>query len=547
MATTERIMFVSSNGTGLGHLTRSMAIARRLDAGFESLFVTLSRAAPVVRDMGFPVEYAASHGSPGAGSDFRWSRRTSARLKAAIGEAQPGILVFDGILPYDPLLAAMKRVPVTIWCRRGLWQRRASTAPLTRSDLFDAILEPGEFAAGEDAGPTSARRAEAHQVAPIVFLDDSEVLPRAEAARELGLEEGRPSILVQLGQGAEVAGATDRCLRALAGRGDVQVAAASSAIAGLLDVPDGIVHLGSSYPMSRYYAAFDGAVSAAGYNAFHELVRFGIPTLFVPMRRETDDQPARARYAESAGVGLAADGPEDPRITERLDELLDADRRRAMGERLRELRPANGAAEAATWLQSLLDRSPHPPQSLPHPSVQQSSGAKSALSAENAPLDEEEGEGPSRQAPRRSARSARAARAWVFVRTLPRTLSRLIGQTLSLPRPGTIVLAFGAEERAVLDAIQGAQDPAERVLVVTDSLAIRGVWRAGTGVEHIPGPGEPQAALSGLDYDEFRRRRLGLILAHRGRLRHAIDAGEVPADLHEAVLAPPRRRARILS
>src|SRR5215212_5085531 len=192
MAMRERIMFVSSNGTGLGHLTRSMAIARRLDAGFESLFVTLSRAAPVVRDMGFPVEYAASHGSPGAGSDFRWSRRTSARLKAAIGEAQPRILVFDGILPYDPLLAAMRRVPVTVWCRRGLWQRRASTAPLTRSDLFDAVLEPGEF-----SGPTSARRSEAHQVAPIVFLDDAEILPRAEAQRELGLDPGKPAILVQ--------------------------------------------------------------------------------------------------------------------------------------------------------------------------------------------------------------------------------------------------------------------------------------------------------------------------------------------------------------
>src|SRR4029077_14479324 len=36
-----RIMFVSSNGTGLGHLTRSMAIARRLDRDTESLFVTL--------------------------------------------------------------------------------------------------------------------------------------------------------------------------------------------------------------------------------------------------------------------------------------------------------------------------------------------------------------------------------------------------------------------------------------------------------------------------------------------------------------------------
>jgi UDP-N-acetylglucosamine--N-acetylmuramyl-(pentapeptide) pyrophosphoryl-undecaprenol N-acetylglucosamine transferase len=82
-------MFVSSNGTGLGHLTRSMAIARRLDPVVEPLFVTLSRAAPVVRDMGFPVEYMASHGSPGAGSDWRWSRRIGTRLRAAIGEAEP--------------------------------------------------------------------------------------------------------------------------------------------------------------------------------------------------------------------------------------------------------------------------------------------------------------------------------------------------------------------------------------------------------------------------------------------------------------------------
>src|SRR5215207_7470263 len=247
----------------------------------------------------------------------------------------------------------MKRVPVTVWCRQAMWQPGAGTAPLTRSDLFDAILEPGEFAAAEDAGPTSARRDEAHQVAPIVFLDDSELLPRAEAERELGLEPGKPAILVQLGQGGAVAGATDRCLRTLATRDDVQVAAASSAIAGLLDVPDGIVHLRSAYPMSRYYAAFDGAVSAAGYNAFHELVHFGVPTMFVPMRRDTDDQAARARYAAEAGVGVAVDGPTDPRIEDRLGELLDLQRRRAMREELKRLRPDNGAAEAARWLETL--------------------------------------------------------------------------------------------------------------------------------------------------------------------------------------------------
>ena len=54
-----RILFTTSNGTGLGHLTRSMAIARRLPDGVEPLFLTLSAAAPVVEEMGFPVEYVA--------------------------------------------------------------------------------------------------------------------------------------------------------------------------------------------------------------------------------------------------------------------------------------------------------------------------------------------------------------------------------------------------------------------------------------------------------------------------------------------------------
>jgi UDP:flavonoid glycosyltransferase YjiC (YdhE family) len=521
-----RILFVSSNGTGLGHLTRSMSIARRLDPGIEPLFVTLSRAAPVVREMGFPVEYMASHGSTGAGSDWRWSRRLAARLDTAIAEAEPRVLVFDGILPYDPLLTAMKRVPVTVWSRRALWQRGASTAPLTRSDLFDAILEPGEFAAREDSGPTGRRRDEVHEVAPIVFLDDAEILPRAEAARELGLEPGKPAILVQLGQGGEVAAATARCLRVLAGRDDVQVAASSSAIADLLDLPEGVVHLRSTYPMSRYYAAFEGAVSAAGYNAFHELVRFGVPALFVPMRRDTDDQAARARYAERVGVGLAVDGPGDRRIEERLGELLDPERRTAMRERLRELRPENGAAEAVRWLETLL----HPARAA--------SGTKPTVYVENPPLG--------RATRPRPPLGARAARAWVFVRTLPKTVTRLIGQTVSLPRPRTIVLALGAGERSISDALEGASDPPERILVVTDSLAIGRVWRAGTGVEHIPGPEDRQALLASEDYGDFRRRRLGLILGHRPRFRRVIEVGDVPPDLREAVLASPRSRARAL-
>ncbi len=77
-------------------------------------------------------------------------------------------------------------------------------------------------------------------------------------------------------------------------------------------MPEGVVGLRATYPMSRYFAAFDGAVAAAGYNAYHELIALGVPSLFVPMPRDTDDQPARARYAEGAGIGLGVDGPDDP-------------------------------------------------------------------------------------------------------------------------------------------------------------------------------------------------------------------------------------------
>ena len=143
-----------------------------------------------------------------------------------------------------------------------------------------------------------------------MFLDDAELLPRAEAARELGLEPGKPTILVQLGQGPEVADATARCLRALAGADGVQVAAASSAIAGLLDVPEGVVHLRSTYPMSRYYAAFDGAVSAVGYNAFHEMVRLRRPGAVRPDaprdRRPGGASPLRRGRGGGAGGGRPA-------------------------------------------------------------------------------------------------------------------------------------------------------------------------------------------------------------------------------------------------
>ena len=509
-----KILFVTSNGTGLGHLTRSMAIARRLDDADEALFVTFSAAAPVVRGLGFPVEYLASYDRPGSGDDWRWTRRTRDRLEGLVGEIDPGVVMFDGTHPYERLLPALRAsgAPL-VWCRRAMWRAEADAAPLWRSHLFDAVLEPGELAAGVDSGPTVAWRDGARAVDPIVLLDRPELLPRAEAERELGLEPGRTNALVQLGQGEGVREANRRCLRHLAARGDVQVAALASALASVDGVPDGVVGLEATYPISRYLAAFDVAVAAAGYNAYHELIHLRVPSLFVPMPRQTDDQAGRARHAEERGVGLAASGPDDPALEEKLDALVEPGARRATAERLGSLDLGNGAAAAADWLTAI---------------------ARSAAAAGGSAPGGARGGAPAPPDPPIVAR-----RAWIFVSSVPRTLVRLGRQLLTRPRPRTLVVALGlgAEElrRELGLALEGAGERPERTLVVTDGYDFSPLLAAGVGFERLPAPGDRLAEIAAKPYDQLVGERLRSILAGRPRPRRVLFLGDPPPAATQAL------------
>ena len=492
---TERVLFTTSNGTGLGHLTRSMAIARRLGPELEAMFITLSAAAPVVEQMGFPVEYVASYATPGSGNDYRWSRRLRARLRAAIAEIGPRVVVFDGTHPYEALLGALPNEAVTVWCRRPLWKAGSSRVPLGRAGAFDAVLEPGELAESEDRGPTVPLRDRAHCVDPIVLLDREELLPRETAEAQLGLDPDRPHLLVSLGQGSEVGGLSSRALEALAKHPEIQVAALSSALANVDAPPDGVVQLRSTYPMSRYFAAFDGAIAAAGYNAYHELIALGVPSLFVPLHRDTDDQPARARYAEAAGVGLGVTGPDDPQLEAQIGRLLDECQ--GIGERLAMREEPEGAREAAGWLGELATFGSYGPEARP--------------------------------STRKAGRGRDFRRRWgTFISSLPQTALRLTRQQLTKPRARALVLAIGIPDdelpAALMAALAEANERPERTLVVTDSLALGRLRELGVGIEHVPGRDSRQAEIAGVPYEEFLGRRLELIRAERPRSRRVVVA-----------------------
>ena len=500
---------MTSNGTGLGHLTRSMAIARRLEAGVEPMFLTLSAAAPVVREQGFLVEYMGSYDTPGAGSHLDWGGRLRKRLAGVLADARPAVLVFDGAHPYPAALEAMGAVPglTKVWSRRPLWRPRRGRPILALAAAFDLVLEPGELAAADDAGLTVARREEAVRVAPIVLCDESELVAREEAERALGLEPGRLNVLVALGQGAGVDGAVQRCLARLGAEPGVQVAALESSISSRLDVPDEVRLVRDTYPISRYYRAFDFAVSAAGYNSFHELIRVAVPTLFVPMPRELDDQAARARYAERSGVALACEGPTSALIEARLEEMLDTSLRARLSTRARELGTANGAVEAARLLSGLAGGGDEARAGLPSPR-------------------------PARTAMRATMARARAS-----------ALLRHPSERRRAPRPELVCVALGASDDELVagmgQLLADGLDPA-RLVVVTDSSAFGLLRKAGVVLEYVPPRRDVEAHLPGVDYDELVRRRLGEAVAG-GFPRRFEAIGPARNDLARWVPAPSDR------
>ena len=363
------VLFVSSNGTGMGHLARLTAMARRSGDAVRPQFLSMSRAVPVVAAdvgagggaSGFAWEYVPSRDDLGIGPR-RWNRQFQRRLTRVLLRDRPAAVVFDGTFPYDGLLAAIaeareRRIDVrAVWSRRGMWRAGEDGGQLSRSGRFDLVVEPGELAAEVDRGAT-ASRTDAVEVGPVTLLDADELLPRAEAAEALGVDPDRPTALLTLGAGNVRDLTGDRRLfldRMLAVPG-LQVVVTHALIADQADELGDRVRATSVFPISRYFRAVDFAVSAAGYNSFHELVGFGVPTAFVPNpSMPLDDQPARARWAAGSGAALCLEDVTPDAVDEAVTLLADPEGRAALAARCREVARPNGARDAMAAVEDVV-------------------------------------------------------------------------------------------------------------------------------------------------------------------------------------------------
>lgn len=351
-------LFVSSNGVGLGHLTRQMAVARALPKWIEPVFFTLSRAARLVAEAGYPVEHVPFHRYLRT-SPERWNPFLERELRAALNFYQPAALLFDGNVPYSGLLGAMRTHSdlLSFWVRRGMWREHHGEM-LARAGRFNAVIEPGDLAESIDDGPTSAHRSNVVLVDPVLLIPPGKRLSRRNAQAALAIAHGRITVSLQLGAGNnfDFSKVRTRILHGLLARPAVDVIELVSPISETAS-PKSVSprhRILRLYPAYRFSRAFDAAISAAGYNSFHENVLGGLPTLFVANQaEEMDRQDLRSEYAERLGLAWCWNAAEE-NLQLKLDLLLDASERRNIRHNAAALTFADGASQIARFIEETL-------------------------------------------------------------------------------------------------------------------------------------------------------------------------------------------------
>ncbi|MFK0085280.1 hypothetical protein [Glutamicibacter sp. NPDC090743] len=351
----KKVCFVTSNGAGMGHLTRLLAVARRLDSDVVASFISLSQACGVVSEYGFDFEYLPSKG------DLRiegpeWNKYFNRKFVEALNRARPDVVVFDGTWPYQGISLAVKSYEAEfVWMRRGMWRQEISSTSMVRNPNFSAVVAPGDVAEKYDKGATQ-RAIDAYEVEPIVVMDESELLTRAEARKELGIGLDANAMLITLGAGNinkiddDVAEIIQE-VRALKVPWEILM---TSPLISNSDHHKSDVRSLSIYPLAKYAKAFDFVVSATGYNSYHEWLAYKVPTLWIPnLKTITDDQISRAMFAHDHGLGFAVAPESNMGISEAIKKLADRSIRDMIISKMNEYSFDNGAYKAAKYISTI--------------------------------------------------------------------------------------------------------------------------------------------------------------------------------------------------
>jgi predicted glycosyltransferase len=353
------------NGSGLGHLTRVLAVlrwmkrlARLSGVRLDAYILTSSEAPGLAHEEGFasfkiPSKTAVREAGLPKEDYLRLARQW---VWHSLGLIKPDLLLVDTFPggSFGELIHALDVPRARVFIHRAMKEEFAQSESVQALlPFYDRILIPVE--PGSPAREIPARIKErTRYVGPIMLRSREEMRPRALARRRLGIPDGKLGVWLSAGGGGDAFAerAIHNLFEILSAESDLHlVVGAGPLYRGAPLRGPGITWL-TGFHASEDFSGLDFAISAAGYNSFHELLHAGVPTIFFAQEKIADEQSRRVEAATAAGcaIGLRAserDVFDKAELRRAIAELRDESKREILAGRATEFVPTNDAREAA--------------------------------------------------------------------------------------------------------------------------------------------------------------------------------------------------------
>jgi len=355
------IVFFPTNGVGFGHFSRMLALAKsikKVSKDTEIVFFTTMPTLHLLTEEGFigyhmPGRYRYDSMEPRI-----WNTLCEEMLNLIILQHSPSHFVFDGAYPYRGMLNAISNVDsnlTKIWLKRGSIKKNAKKLPVDSYDFFDAIIRPGDSISA-DFSDEYDHGLKLKEVNPILIYDQSSPSSHISLRKRLDIPQDSILAYVQLGAGRinDIDNLLSLVLNVLSSYPQCYVIMAESLIGERLDLGQERLRLLRDFPNSRWFGEIDFSIIAGGYNSYHEMVEFCIPSIVIPnVNTGRDDQVRRIQNAANNGAMAMLKNPNKVSLEAAIDRIIEPEVRRLMSSRLEKLRKPNGADEAANWVINL--------------------------------------------------------------------------------------------------------------------------------------------------------------------------------------------------
>lgn len=353
-----KVLFYAVNGLGLGHLTRMMALWQGFSClekyQIEPFFLTTSHASNLL--CRYKIPYVQFPSKSIVAQNPIWGYRAMGRLYQALvndvyDQFRPQVLIVDTfVLGSHFDLASLLRFGnvFKVYVHRARKQDAYDLGTIQAQRFYDLVVAP-HYRGSEIIPMPVEHEVPLYWGGPLFFTGN--LISRDEVRRFFNVQPAEQLILVTLGGGGDTSNGllfeeiiqlieTIPNTKILLGRGPLEQQS-FKANHHILET--------HYFPLSDLYAGVDWAISAAGYNAFHELLNAGVATIFIPRQRGLDDQHSRAKRAAECQAAYCLN-PEQDTITQiktLIPAMTDSLMRSTVSQNARQYILANHAPEIA--------------------------------------------------------------------------------------------------------------------------------------------------------------------------------------------------------